>query len=201
MTKISRCGSDRRKNSTDVTNERRTGIDRRVALKNYYRFIKILEKIPVFKDLSVDQFQKLINICSKRIYKKDEQICVGGDESYEMFILLEGELKVTIPNGKEISRVKPVGIVGEMGIFTGETRSASVLASTDSIVLIINKPELLSLFQQDCILAARILMNVIKDLSHKLKKNNVIIEEMRQICMPGEFTKILSKALMENDEK
>ena len=162
MTEINRCGSDRRKNSTDVTNEKRTGIDRRVALKNYYRFIKILEKIPVFENLSVDQFQKLINICSKRNYNKGDQLCIEGEESYEMFILLEGELKVTMPDGKEISRIKPVGIVGEMGIFTGETRSASVLASTDSIVLIINKPELLCLFQQDCILAARILMNVIK---------------------------------------
>ena len=196
-----RTGIDRRKNSTTVTGNNRTGTDRRVTVKNYYRFIKILEKILVFNELSVDQFQKILNICSKRICKKDETLCMAGEKGHEMYILIEGELKIVFPDGKEISRIQPVGIVGEMGIFTEESRSASVIAHADSILLTITKNELMRLFQKDCFLAVRILMNVTKDLSQKLRKNNVIIDEMRQICMPGEFTKILSKIVWESEEK
>ena len=159
------------------------------------------EKIQVFERLTVDQFQKILNISSKRTYKKDEELCLAGEEAYEMYILLAGELKIALPDGKEISRIQPVGIVGEMGIFTGESRSATVVAYTDCIVLTINRIELMGLFQKDCILAMQILMNVIKDLSQKLRNNNVIIDEMRQICMPGEFTKIISKILMESEDK
>ena len=57
-----RTGIDRRKNATTVNGNQRTGTDRRVTVKNYYRFIKILEKIPVFNELSVDQLQKILNI-------------------------------------------------------------------------------------------------------------------------------------------
>ena len=196
-----RSGLDRRENSTSVSGIKRTGKDRRVTVKNYYRFIKILEKIQVFENLSVDQFQKILNISSKRTYKKDENLCMTGEDAYEMYILIAGELKIAFTDGKEISRIQPVGIVGEMGIFTGEPRSASVVANTDCIVLTINKIEILRLFQKDCILAMQILMNVINDLSRKLRNNNVIVDEMRQICMPGEFTKILSKILMESEDK
>ena len=196
-----RTGIDRRKNATTVNGNQRTGTDRRVTVKNYYRFIKILEKIPVFNELSVDQLQKILNICSKRICKKDETLCMAGEEGHEMYILIEGELKIAFPDGKEISRIQPVGIVGEMGIFTEEPRSASVITHADCILLTITKNELMRLFQKDCFLAVRILMNVTKDLSQKLRKNNVIIDEMRQICMPGEFTKILSKIVLESEKK
>ncbi len=197
----SKPGFDRRGSSANITDHNRFGNERRVTVKNYYRFIKILEKIQLFKNLSVDQFQKILNISSKRTYKEDENLCNAGENAHEMYILLAGELKITLKNSKEISRIQPVGIVGEMGIFTGEPRSASVVANSDCIVLTINKTEIVRLFKKDCILAMQVLMNVINDLSRKLRNNNVIVDEMRQICMPGEFTKILSKILMEGEEK
>ena len=87
-----------------------------------------------------------------------------------------------------------------MGIFTGEPRSASVEASTDCILLIINRSEFFKLFERDYFLAFKILMNVIKDLSKKLRKNNIIIDELRQVALPGDYSKILSKTLMDIDE-
>ena len=90
-------------------------------------------------------------------------------------------------------------IVGETGNFTGGSRSASVEAETDCILLIIQKRELVRLFEKDCFLAVHSLMNVIKDLSHKLRINNVIIEELHQLTLPGDFSKILSKTLEENE--
>ena len=202
MDELRRSGSDRRQDSSDTKSNQRSGEDRRFSLsENYFQFIKILEKIPIFQGLTVDQFQKILGICSKRTFEKDEKLCWTGDDSHEMFILIKGKLKITFKNGKELSRIQHIGIVGEMGIFTGQPRSASVVAATDCIVLIIHKTELIRLFQKDFIIGVRILMNVIQDLSQKLRNNNVVIEELRQITIPGEFTKILSKTLTENDEK
>ena len=200
MGELQRTGIDRRKVQVNVEIDRRSGKDRRTISEKYYQFIKILRKIPIFNGLNVDQFQRIINICSKNVYKKNKKIFLEGEESYEIYILIDGELKVTFADGKELTRIKPVGIVGEMGIFTGEPRSASVEASTDCILLIINRSEFFKLFERDYFLAFKILMNVIKDLSKKLRKNNIIIDELRQVALPGDYSKILSKTLMDIDE-
>ena len=49
-----------------------------------------------------------------------------------------------IINGILEKTITPAGTVGEMGIFTGEKRSASVSAVTDCITLNFNKTELFS---------------------------------------------------------
>ncbi|MFC1541892.1 Crp/Fnr family transcriptional regulator [Candidatus Latescibacterota bacterium] len=201
MREIRRSGFDRRSSDINDELESRGGKDRRALNNNYYQFIKILKKIPIFKNLRVDQFQQILNICSKNTFKKDESIFVEGQESQEMFILINGELKITFIDGKELSVIKPVGIVGEMGIFTGEQRSASVTASTNCLLLIIHRKELFKIFERDCFLAIQILMNVIKDLSHKLRNNNVIIDELRQIAFPGDYSKVLAKTIMEKNQQ
>ena len=199
MSEHQRCGFERRKHQTEITSNHRSGEDQRVIAKNYYQFIKILKKIPIFKELTIQQFQMILNICSKQFYKKNEKLFLKGDDSHEMFILIQGELKITFRDGKEFSRIHPVGFVGEMGIFTSQPRSATVEAATDSILLTIHKTELFKLFEKDCFIATHILMNVIKDLSCKLRNDNIIIEELRQMSFPGDFTKVLSKILTENE--
>ena len=97
-----------------------------------------------------------------------------------MYILIKGELIVTSAQGKEYSRIKPGGIVGEMGILTDKPRSASVVTATDCIVISINKNEFINLLKKDTVLTIRILINIINDLSEKLRNDNIIIEELKQ---------------------
>ena len=201
MRDLRRSGFDRRRGNEGGENAPSGRVEERRALnKNYYQFIKILKKIPIFKNLRVDQFQLILNICAKNMFSKGDVIFIEGDESLEMFILIHGELKITFIDGKELSVIKPVGIVGEMGIFTSEPRSASVSAATDCVLLTIHRKELFKVFERDCFLAMQILMNVIKDLSHKLRNNNVIIDELRHVAFPGDYSRVLSKTIME-DEK
>ena len=200
MEKSRRSGFDRRQKSKDHSTEKRSGEDRRKLFFDPLKVIGILEKIPIFKGLSIDQFKRIIHICSNKNLTVNEVLCRAEDESYEMFILIKGLLKVVFSNGKELSRVSPIGIVGEMGVFTNERRSASVVAASECIILSINKRELFWLFRNDSDLGTRILMNVINDMAHKLKKNNILIEELRQICPPNKYSKILSQVLMDPEE-
>ena len=195
-----RSGFDRRKKSKEHPTEKRSSEDRRKLFFDPLKVIGILEKIPIFKSLSIDQFKRIINICSNRNLTVNEVLCRAEDESYEMFILIKGLLKVVFSNGKELSRISPIGIVGEMGVFTNERRSASVVAASKCIILSINKRELFWLFRSDSDLGIRILMNVVNDMALKLKKNNILIEELRQICPPNKYSKILSQVLMNPEE-
>jgi CRP-like cAMP-binding protein len=111
-----------------------------------------------------------------------------------MYILVKGKLDVTFSDGKVLSHVSPADIVGEMGIFTGERRSAGVVTAENSTVISIHKSELFKLFRKDTKFTICILMNIIKDITKKLKKNNMIIEEMRKSCPPELYKLIISKA-------
>ena len=67
-----------------------------------------------------------------------------------------------------------------MGIFTGDRRSASVIAETDCIVLSFNKVELFNVFRSDPDLCNKIQLNIIKELSKKMRSDNEQIEELLQ---------------------
>lgn len=164
------------------------------------QFVSILEKIPIFRGLTSQQGMKILGICVKKGYSKKAIVCRAGEESNEMYILLKGILQVTLSDGKELFRIHPIGIVGEMGVFTGERRSANVLVMNDSILMIIHKQELFKLFRDDSELGIRILVNVIRDLSKKLRKNNEIIEALKKICPPGEAKLVISKTLLDTEE-
>ena len=101
-----------------------------------------------------------------------------GEESKNMFILLKGKLSIRFASRIEWQNISPLRVVGEMGIFTGEKRSASVISETECIVLNFSKVELFNLFNNDMDLNNKILLNVIKELSKKMRNDNIQIEEL-----------------------
>jgi len=159
------------------------------------QIIDILEKIPVLRGLTSAQLRKILSISSKQLFSKDDVLCHEGEESYKIFILLKGMLCVTFEDGKELSRITPLGIVGEMGVFTGQRRSATVVASSDCIVLTIHKTDLFNLFRKDPHMGILVLMNVVEDMAHKMRVNNILVEELKQVCPPDEYSMILSRVL------
>ena len=163
------------------------------------KMIAILQKIPIFKGFTLQQSAKILGICGQRKLGKNSVLCKAGDKSNEMYVLLQGLIKITLPNGKEVSRIRPVGIIGEMGVFTGELRSAGIQSLNESIILVIRKSDLFDLLKKDAEMLSRVLMNVIFDLSQKLQKNNTIVEELRKLVPPGESTMIISKVTMDTE--
>jgi len=182
-----RTGTDRR------GDKRPPATDRRSVMNDQGKYLAIVQKIPVFKRLKLDQFRKILRICKQETVAMDDPLIISKTESVRMFILVSGLLRVVFDDGKELSRISPVQTVGEMGVFTGERRSASVFAALDSIVLSIHRKELMALFHNDPDLGICILANVITDLSGKLRKSNDVVEDLRKIVPRGAYTEIMKK--------
>ncbi|MBN1293895.1 MAG: Crp/Fnr family transcriptional regulator [Candidatus Latescibacteria bacterium] len=174
-----RSGQERREKPVDITPDNRNGSERREALNDSERIIESMKKIPVFKGLTNEQYKKILRICSKKMVPKDHLICRKGDNSDALFLLTKGQLKVMLQANMLLTYIKPLGLVGEIGVFTGSKRTATVLAYIDSTVIKINKTELFSLFKNDCELSNYILLNVIEDLANKLQEDNDLIEDLR----------------------
>ena len=164
------------------------------------QIIDVLERIPIFKGLSFEQFKEILMICSRQILNEGETLCHAGEESHEIFILIRGKLRITFEDGKEFSRIRPLGIVGEMGVFTGDKRAATVIAASKCIILTINKYDLFKIINNNPKLGLLVQSNVIEDLTRKMKTNNVIIEELKQITPPDKFSAIISRIFMDIDD-
>lgn len=178
METFRRSGVDRRQQSINVDQERRSGEDRRAAHRDSGQIVDCMKKIPIFNGLTDEQYQKVLNICSKKLIPVNQYLMRVGDSSHELFILMKGRLEVQSKSQSLLARITTLGLVGEMGVFTDTPRSVSVVATDDCVVLRISKRELFDLFNGNCALANRILLNVIKDLAVKLHEENEVIEKM-----------------------
>ncbi len=174
-----RSGLERRKEHIKVPDDRREGFDQRDILRRQQFIINKLKRTAIFQSLTDDQFKTILSICAKKESPKDTEIYFEGDKSDDMFILLDGVLQITI-RGKEVNLMTPIGIVGEMGVFTGEPRSYSIKAKSDCTFLRLNKIELFKLFEKYPDLHMRFQNGIIIALSEKLKVSNEVIAKFRE---------------------
>ncbi|MHB9030452.1 MAG: cyclic nucleotide-binding domain-containing protein [Candidatus Latescibacterota bacterium] len=175
-----RSGDERRSDWRSTSEERRQGAERRELLKDPDRTAGRLRTIPMFEGLSADQYMKLLRLCSKRTYARNKRIYEIGDEPAEMFILVHGRLRVMFDDGLVLDDHGPSGMVGELGVITGERRTAQVTAVTDCVVLVFNREELHGLFRKEVDLWTAVLTNIIRDLVRKARRDDDAMNELRK---------------------
>ena len=154
----------------------------------------------MFNELNVEQIKKIFRICSIQNLAKDDILCHAGDESNHIFILIAGSIRATLKDGSQLSNISPLWTIGEMGVFSGERRSATVIADSECTLLTIFKTEFLKVFRNDPVLGKQVTMNINKYLSHKLRINQAIIEELKALCTQEEYSIIIDRVLKDHNE-
>ena len=176
-----RNGIDRRHIKHSVDMNSRQGEERRELLKDPDKSIGRLRISALFDGLSSEQLHKLLLISTKRTFYKDELLFSAGDESSEMFLLINGKLCVEYPDGGRSPALFNSGIFGLTGVFTGYERAVTIIAAMDSGTLIFNCDELIRLFGDDAGMCMIIQSNVIKYLYGKLDQDMNDFEKSRGI--------------------
>lgn len=176
--RANRSGKDRRESDSESVHGERRGGERREVLRDAGPVMISLRMIPAFAGFTDAQYRKILGICSRRDLPEGTVLCAEGEDSSEMFVLLGGALAVTTQADTLISRIEPVRLIGEIGVFTSGKRIASVVAASDCTVIRISKNELMRLLQIDPFLAMRFLLNVVGELAAKLQDNNEFIRKL-----------------------
>jgi small-conductance mechanosensitive channel/CRP-like cAMP-binding protein len=89
------------------------------------------------------ELEKLARTTQSHLYAEGEQVVRKGDNADEMYIVRTGEVAVLMPgsngNGtrKEVARLTAGKFFGEMALMTGEPRTADVIATCDSELLVL----------------------------------------------------------------
>jgi len=173
-----RSGNDRRQDAQQTATNRRRQTDRRELLKDMDDIIARYSKIPLFKGLSREQMTKILRICSKKKIPNAYTIYKTGQESKDMYILLKGLVKVLLTSGEVWTKVAPFGTIGETRLFTCEHISGDIITDTECIALKISKQELYRVFETAQDLYVKLLQNIIRSLTEKLKKDHDEIENL-----------------------
>ena len=150
------------------------------------KILSFIRRIPVFSDLSVDKAKLILALCSKIDLNEGDVLCKLGGPSDAMFILLQGKLTVKIKNSATIATITPVSSIGEMGVFTGEPRTATVEAMEKSSLLCLQKLSIEKLIGKDARFGVSIMRKVIHELSSRIREDNVKIREFQKYVIAQE---------------
>ncbi len=149
--------------------------------EKHYMLVKVIQKIEVFRGFDAGDVQGLLRVCKFRNFKVGEQIYVFGEPSDEMLILLKGQLRVMGESGDELARIRPGMPVGEMGLFTGQPRSADIIAHDNSTAIVLNGKVLKVLLSGAIDMHLKVLYNVISTLSQRVADANGLTETQARL--------------------
>ncbi len=97
-----------------------------------------------FRELSASELDRNRGVWHERAVSSGELLFEAGEASYDLFVVLEGEVEVVRFDGAKaivIIAYGPGGFVGELNLLTGQRRSLSCRVSATGRVRVITEPE------------------------------------------------------------
>jgi small-conductance mechanosensitive channel len=97
-----------------------------------------LGEVPLFAPLTDEETQLIAEGVEAKIFTTGEKIVRRGQEGKSMFVIHRGLVRVQINEDGKIKVLRTLGagdFFGEMGLFTGEPRTATVVAQEETEVL------------------------------------------------------------------
>ncbi len=140
--------------------------------------VQMLRKIPIFKGLSPSRVKSIFGLCMHKSYKLGSQVCRSNSPSDEIYILISGQLSIVTGAGIRVATIFPV-TTGEMGVITGEPRSATVEASKQSNIFVVKKRAFVGMLSDGGDMRATVHKNIIDFLSVKLNNDNVRLRDQQ----------------------
>lgn len=151
----------------------------------------MLRKIPLFAGLNDDEMQKVISSGYTKVYTKEEVIIMHGDEGDAMYLILAGNVKLTLFNedGKTIvlSVLKEGDFMGELSLLDRKARSCSVIAMSECRLFILTRTLFYKLISEQ----PKIIFNILKEMTERLRKADAKIGSLALLDVYGRIVQVL----------
>ena len=112
----------------------------------------------IFADLNDSDMEWLAAIGERKTFRKGGVLVQEGKPIFEVYILLDGLLSVSVTTPKGILTINTLQkgeVIGELSFLDSRPPTATVMASEDSIVLAISRDKLAAKLARDMGFAAR----------------------------------------------
>jgi CRP/FNR family transcriptional regulator, cyclic AMP receptor protein len=143
-------------------------------------------KAPLFKGLTEEEMEKVLSVAHEIKWSEGDTVITEGEMGETIYIIYSGSVKVSKrltlpqlsdergPSEKTLIRldaVEPI-VVGEVAMLTKAERSATITATKECLALEIYGPDLARLCQADAKTGFKIMGNLAKLLSERLRQAN-----------------------------
>jgi CRP/FNR family transcriptional regulator, cyclic AMP receptor protein len=112
----------------------------------------------LFSDLDDSDIEWLAATGDRKTFRRGSILIQEGKQVHEIYILLEGELSVVVASSRKpvtINTLQKGEVVGELSFLDSRPPTATVMASTDAVVLAIPRDKLRSKLERDTAFAAK----------------------------------------------
>ncbi len=153
----------------------------------------LLARVPLFADLSHEELNRLAAVAVPRNYADGEVIFREGDTGATCYVIRTGSARVTRSHhdGRAITlaELRPGDMFGELAMFGGETRSATVEASEDSTAVALLASDLRRLLRSDPDIAFKMLAA----MADRVRTSNDRVSQRTFQGVPGRVASTLLK--------
>jgi len=147
---------------------------------------EIIKETFIFNDLDEQEVAGILKITKERRFSKGETIMQEGQEGDSMYIVADGDVEVSktlamkggegdfTKREKILKRFKAEDnvVFGEIAMIDRENRSASVVTTTDCILLEIRRKDLLDLMEKRPQMGIKILKRIAQLLASRLRQSS-----------------------------
>jgi len=131
-------------------------------------FIDRLSAVDIFAPLSSEEMSRLTEASNSHVFAPGEYVIRAGEAGSSMFVVHRGSVKVQInDNGtsRSVAVLQEGDFFGEMALFTGEPRTANIVAAEETEVLEIGHEAVKHLFETN--------PDLVESLSHIITERRV----------------------------
>lgn len=150
---------------------------------------EVLAQNFIFEDLSKKELSFVSTLVHNRRYKAGEYIFRQGELGVGMYILLSGQIDVTVEDQSLdsiseavfVTKLEPGDFFGEIGLVEeSERRTANAVAHNEVQVLGFFKPDLSELVERNPIAGVKVFKKLACILGRRLKETSLKVTELKR---------------------
>lgn len=134
-----------------------------------------LRELFLFQLVTMEELKEVVAICREKMYAAGMKIFAEKDKGETICIIKTGSVKITKNEGgkeKELITLSQGDFFGEVALFDYVFRTASAITLEDTTIMEINRAEFNKFFSQKPQIAAKILYQMMTEMSRRLRKKD-----------------------------
>jgi CRP/FNR family cyclic AMP-dependent transcriptional regulator len=144
--------------------------------KKAARELEVLAKIPLFEEMDETEIEEIARRMVKEERRAGDAVFEEGDVGDKMYVIYRGAVDIIKAAGKGPGQIlvtlRAGDYFGEMSLIDDAPRSATAMASEDSVLISITKKELVLLLDNSPGIAAKIYKFFVTTLNQRLRETN-----------------------------
>ena len=153
--------------------------------------VSFLRQVPLFESLNGSDIDALSELTFTRTFARETVIILAEEEGDTLFIIKKGQVKVSIVSeeGREVilSLLGAGAVFGELSLLDGKPRSANVVATEDTELMTLRRPDFIQLISKTPQIATALLA----ELASRLRKTDRQIESLALLDVTSRISETL----------